>query len=30
MASGKRQRTDEADLDLIASVDRLVLLAGHE
>jgi len=28
MASGKRQRTDEADLDLIATVDRLVLLAG--
>lgn len=27
--SGKRQRTDEADLDLIASADRLVLLAGN-
>jgi tetratricopeptide (TPR) repeat protein len=26
--SGKRQRTDAADLDLIATADRLVLLAG--
>jgi len=26
--SGKRQQTDEADLDLIAIADRLVLLAG--
>jgi tetratricopeptide (TPR) repeat protein len=27
--SGKRQQTDQADLELIASADRLVLLAGN-
>ncbi len=28
VVSGKRQRTDDADLELIATADRLVLLAG--
>ena len=29
VTSGKRQRTDDADLELIATADRLVLLAGR-
>ena len=29
VTSGKRQRTDDADLELIAAADRLVLLAGR-
>jgi tetratricopeptide (TPR) repeat protein len=29
VASGKRQRTDEADLGLVATADRLVVLAGN-
>ena len=29
IVSGKRQRTDEADLQLVATADRLVVLAGN-